>query len=85
MSYEWHLTAAQIAQWKALYPGLDVEAECRKALAWVQTNNRKTARGMPRFLVGWLNRANDRRPSGNGHPNSRAETIDERMTRVLGG
>lgn len=33
--------------------------ECRKALAWIgaDASRRKTARGMKRFLVGWLGRA----------------------------
>lgn len=55
----WVLTTEQVAEWSELYPGLDVEAECRKALAWIKANHRKTSRGMPRFLVSWLNRAND--------------------------
>ena len=53
----WGLTEAQIAEWSAAYPGIDVLGECRKALVWVQANGHKTARGMPAFLVGWLNRA----------------------------
>ena len=57
----WTLERKQLAEWQALYPNLDVESEMRKALAWVQANHRKTAKGMPRFLVNWLNRATDRR------------------------
>lgn len=60
----WELTDAKIAEWQALYPSLDVEQECMKALAWTRENNRKTAKGMPRFLVRWLNRAADRRGGG---------------------
>ena len=58
----WTLTEWQVAKWSELYPGLDVLGECRKALAWVlaTTKRRKTSGGMSRFLVGWLNRANDR-------------------------
>lgn len=58
----WTLTESQLAQWRALYPSLDVDAECRKALAWVlsDSSNRKTTRGMPRFLVGWLSRTQNR-------------------------
>ena len=55
----WALTEAQVDEWAALYVGVDVQGECAKALAWLQANNRKTAKGMKRFLVGWLNRAND--------------------------
>ena len=58
----WGLSSGQIGAWRATYPALDVEAECRKAQAWILAapSRRKTARGMPRFLVGWLNRATDR-------------------------
>ena len=57
----WDLSQQQVNLWVAAYPGLDVMAECRKALAWVQANlsRRKTAKGMPRYLVNWLNRATD--------------------------
>lgn len=59
----WHLRHPQVAEWQALYEGLDVLSECRKALAWVLSlqGRKKTAGGMPKFLVGWLNRATDRR------------------------
>lgn len=57
----WTLSVEQCAEWVALYPGLDVRGEARKALAWVRADptRRKTARGMTRFLVGWLSRAVD--------------------------
>jgi hypothetical protein len=55
----WVLTPAQVARWQTLYPRVDVDGECRKALAWLEANpsRQKTARGMPRFLVGWLARS----------------------------
>ena len=56
----WHLTEKQVAEWTELYPGIDVLAECRKALAWVMANNKKTAKGMTRYLNGWLSRTNDK-------------------------
>lgn len=65
----WALSEAQVAIWAGLFPALDVRAECQSALAWVMANHdrRKTARGMPAFLVRWLGRSNDRR-SGGGSP-----------------
>lgn len=58
----WGLTKTQITEWQALFPSLDVLAEARAALAWVQANpgRRKTSKGMLRFLVGWLTRSCDR-------------------------
>lgn len=56
----WPLDSKRVEQWQRLYPGLDVLAQCRMALAWVEANRPKTFRGMPKFLVSWLNRATDR-------------------------
>ncbi|MEO7272063.1 MAG: hypothetical protein ABI211_08660 [Vicinamibacterales bacterium] len=59
---DWWLTSTQLREWQGLYPGIDVSSEARKALAWVLSHpeRRKTPKGMPRFLVGWLGRATDR-------------------------
>jgi hypothetical protein len=61
----WRLRQTQVDEWQGAYPPLDVLAECRKALSWVNANpgRRKTPRGMPKFLNGWLSRAVD---SGRG-------------------
>ncbi len=57
----WALTEAQLAEWRGLFPSTDILAEARKALAWVRANpgRRKTAAGMPRFLVNWFSRSVD--------------------------
>ncbi len=62
-SKTWSLSEAQIAEWATDFPNLDVKAEMRKARAWTEANagRRKTARGMPTFLVNWLSRSVDRR------------------------
>jgi hypothetical protein len=56
---EWHLREAQVARWRALYPGLDIVEEARHALAWIEADltRRKSAGGMPKCLVAWLNRS----------------------------
>lgn len=58
----WDLREAKVTEWQALYPGLDILGESRRALAWIEASpeRRKTSRGMERFLVAWLNRATDR-------------------------
>lgn len=55
---QWRLTQYQVSRWVELFPGVEVLAECRKALAWVEAtpSKRKTVGGMPRFLAGWLGR-----------------------------
>lgn len=64
---EWGLPEAKVAEWKECFPGLDILAECRLALQWTRDNpgRRKTARGMPRFLLNWLDRAQNRRGGQN--------------------
>jgi hypothetical protein len=58
---EWRLSEAQVVEWQGAFPGLDVQAEMRKALMWVKANpeKRKTVSGMPRFCLRWLTRAVD--------------------------
>lgn len=53
---EWHLRQDQLEKWSALFPGLDVLASCRKALAWVDARprRRKTFVGMEGYLATWL-------------------------------
>ncbi|MFH2114133.1 MAG: hypothetical protein ABIJ86_06480 [Spirochaetota bacterium] len=58
-SKEWHLIESKLREYKESYPGIDVMAECRKALQWCRDipAKRKTAQGMPKFLNGWLGRS----------------------------
>jgi hypothetical protein len=55
------LSQDQVDRWRAIFSGFDVLAEARKAEAWLQANpgRWKTHRGMARFLLSWLDRAND--------------------------
>ena len=71
---EWRLRSVQVDEWQVAYPGLDVVAECRRALSWVNANagHRKTARGMPKFLNAWLGRATDRRGGTGSGPASKS-------------
>lgn len=77
----WAFSDSQLAEWQQAYPGLDVFAEVRKALVWVQANqsNRKTAKGMPRFLVSWLNRATNSRRSATPAASTNSPKTDRLM------
>jgi len=57
----WGLSQDQVDRWLEVFPSLDVLAEARKAEAWLQAHpgRWKTPRGMARFLLSWLERAND--------------------------
>lgn len=50
---------------RQLYPAIDIEQEVRKMCGWLDSNpkNRKTPRGIKRFITGWLSRAQDKAPA----------------------
>jgi hypothetical protein len=59
------LTYFQVAEWRLLewqqaYPSLNVEGELQRMKSWLDANprRRKTQRGYPRFVTGWLAREN---------------------------
>lgn len=62
---EYAVTDAELAELRAAYPRVDVVGEIRKARAWAVANpaNRKTRRGTPKFLNGWIGRANENAPA----------------------
>jgi hypothetical protein len=62
----WPLSASKANEYRESFPGIDVEAELRKARQWALDNptKRKTARGMAAFLGRWL--GTDRQPED--HP-----------------
>ena len=53
---------ADVAGWEAAYPGVNVRQALREMIAWLQANptRQKTSRGMPRFIVAWLAREQNR-------------------------
>ena len=48
-----------LIMFKQVYTAIDVEFELKKMIAWLVSNpsNRKTKRGIMRFINGWLGRA----------------------------
>lgn len=52
------ITQSQIDRWTEAYPGVDVYQALRSMGAWLEANpaKRKTARGINRFIVNWLDR-----------------------------
>jgi predicted phage replisome organizer len=67
---EYSITQKDIDLWQEDYPGIDVYTEIRKMHAWLDANpsKRKTQKGIRRFIVSWLNNAQDRggRPANSG-------------------
>ena len=67
---EWTCPLADYEEYKRLYPGVDIDNAFREMRAWCNSNptKRKTARGIKRFVNGWLSRQQD---SGKGSHTSK--------------
>lgn len=68
---EYDVTLSQAQRYQELYPGIDCMQELRKIVGWCESNpaNRKTRNGAPRFVNGWLARAQDKaRPNAPRKP-----------------
>ena len=52
------VTQKQIDEWVELFPAIDVIQQLRNIKAWCISHpeNRKTKRGAPKFIFGWLTR-----------------------------
>jgi hypothetical protein len=82
---EWHLTEQLAGELSALFPALDVMAQARLALAWVQAapDRRKTSRGMRRFITGWLTRTQERGGARAAAPFLARESRDDRLAKLF--
>ncbi|WP_230640250.1 hypothetical protein [Shinella sumterensis] len=56
------ISQADVAEWQSAFPAVDVPQQLRAMRQWLIANerNRKTARGMRKFVVSWLSRDQDR-------------------------
>ena len=61
---EFTVTRQYVEELKALYPAVDIEQAFRNMRGWLDSNpkNRKTPRGIKRFITGWIAREQDRAP-----------------------
>ena len=81
---EYPINECCIEQFKPLYPGIDVRAECLKAKAWLIANptRAKTKAGIMRFLNHWLAKAQDNgsraAPSSSGDQYSSGVILETR-------
>lgn len=71
----------EIDRWAELYPAVDVTQELRKMAGWLESNpsRRKTAKGINKFINGWLAREQDKgghMPRDNGPPEAEKRIND---------
>ncbi len=80
----WDLTQPFVDELQQLYPHVDVLQQSRQMLAWILTNTPKTARGMPAFVVRWLNKtANASSPGSRNSVNGSAPRTAAEKTIAL--
>lgn len=53
-------TAAEIAIWKAAYPGIDLRAEMNRATLWLRDHKNRRKVRFGRFLANWFSKAQTR-------------------------
>ena len=60
---EYPIPDTMAEEWRGLYPAVDIDQELRNMRGWLIGNpaNRKTARGILRFVTSWLAREQDKR------------------------
>lgn len=63
-SSSYAISDVKIDEWQQVYQAVDVKNELEKMKCWLNANpkNRKTRKGIERFIVAWLNRAQDKAP-----------------------
>lgn len=81
---DYPVSREEVEKYQKLYPAIDVDQEFRKMIGWLDTHpkNRKTPRGIGKFINGWLCRAQDSaRPlSGKAQPPNRFHNFEQRDT-----
>lgn len=64
------VTKDYVKELKDLYPAVDVEQALRGMRGWLDSNprNKKTPRGIKRFITGWISREQDKAPRVSDKP-----------------
>lgn len=87
---EYPVSPKQVIEWNDAFPAVDVSAELKKAKAWLNANpkKQKTHQGMPRFIVNWLSKEQDKgKPSIIGKSNGKAtnNAVENTLALLQGG
>lgn len=68
------VTKDYVQELKGLYPAVDIEQALWNMRGWLDSNprNRKTPRGIKRFITGWIGREQDKAPRVSNQPKASA-------------
>lgn len=84
----WKLTREFRDELQSTFVGVNVDFELKKALMWLKTNasRQKTARGMPRFLMSWMDKEQNKGrppPENSGNGSARPRTPNAPLNRAV--
>lgn len=70
------ITTAYVSELQSLYPAVDVKQAFRSMRGWLDSHskNRKTPRGIKRFITGWIQRDQDKAPRREKQGNDNTRT-----------
>ena len=74
------ITESQVAEWEQAFPAVDVKQEVRAAKTWLLANPKQMKSNIPRYLVNWLTRTQDRARPSNNEVRSTIKGTDVPMT-----
>jgi hypothetical protein len=71
------VTQSEIDHWQEFFPAIDVMQCLRNMVIWLESNptKKKTPRGVPKFITGWLSREQDRGGSRSAIPPPKPKKI----------
>lgn len=82
----WEIYSADVNELQPLYPAVDVRQELRSMKGWLIGNptNRKTKRGIKRFITSWLDKEQDKtKPNGGNKSNGKTDRAIETATKLF--
>lgn len=75
-----------VADWKLMYPHIDIQVETLKAAQWFKNNQSKSKRSSYRkYLTGWFGRENERIENKKAYRSAAGGATQDRRTKDLSG
>lgn len=80
------ITEKDVADWKLMYPHIDIQVETLKAAQWFKNNQSKSRRSSYRkYLTGWFGRENERIENKKAYRSGAGSIAQDRRTKDIDG
>lgn len=75
-----------IADWKLMYPHIDIKIETLKAAQWLKTNpSRNKKKNWRKYLTGWYGRSNESIENKKAYRSAAGNSLQDRRTKDING